>query len=57
MMDDYRLFVNEDRTVMVHLWPAVHPKVGPGAEEHMEVATREHPDAIWGPPVFLKEEK
>jgi len=43
----YRLFVNEQRTVMVHLWP----------NGTVEVATRDHPSHTWGPPTMLAEEK
>lgn len=52
-MDDYRLFVNEDRTVMVRIWAADDVT----QQEVMEVATREHRDAIWGPPVAVREER
>jgi hypothetical protein len=43
----YRLWVNEQRTVMVHLWEngVVH------------VATRESPAHTWGPPITMTEEK
>ncbi len=43
----YRLWVNEARTVLVRAWD----------DGSMELATREHPDAIWGPPVRLQEEE
>jgi hypothetical protein len=43
----YRLWVNEARTVLVRLWE----------NGTLEVATRETPDHIWGPPVYLTEEK
>lgn len=43
----YRLWVNDDRTVLVRLWDT-------GA---LEVATRPDRDAVWGPPVWLTEEK
>ena len=43
----YRLWVDETRTVLVRAWD----------DGIMEVATREHPDAIWGPPVRLREER
>lgn len=43
----YRLWVNEERTVLVRLW----------ANGKVEVATREHPSDTWGPPVYLEEEK
>lgn len=42
----YRLFVNADSTILVRLW----------SDGHAEVATRETPEAIWGPPVSLHEE-
>jgi hypothetical protein len=41
--EDYRLWVNHERTVMVRLW------VGGS----MEVAVRQSRDAIWGPPVIV----
>ena len=42
-----RLFVNDERNVLVDLWP----------DGTVTVATRTRPDEIWGPPVYLKEEK
>ena len=42
----YRIFVNEDRTVFVRMWPG----------GTMEVATRPEPGAIWGPPIRVVEE-
>lgn len=42
----YRLWVNEERTVMVRLW----------ADGRVEVATREYSWHTWGPPVYLIEE-
>jgi hypothetical protein len=56
-MDDYRLFVNKDRTVLVTLWPVTSAERARGVPQMVEVATREHSDAIWGPPVVLREEK
>lgn len=44
--EGYRLFVNAERTVLVRLWPS----------GRVEVARRDDPDAIWGPPVLLEEE-
>jgi hypothetical protein len=44
----YRLWVNEERTVLVNLWLSTNK---------VTVATRAHPDETWGPPVTLKEEK
>jgi len=41
-----KIWMNEDRTVLVRLW-------GSG---RMQVATRGEPDAVWGPPVELREE-
>jgi hypothetical protein len=52
--DDYRLFVNEDRTVMVRIWTADESDAPHGI---VEVATREHPSGVWGPPKVLKEER
>jgi hypothetical protein len=53
MSDDYRLFVSPDGTKMVRIWLAQIL----GEDETVEIATRDHPDAIWGPPVVLKEER
>ena len=44
---NYRLFVNEERTVLVRLW----------AVGTVEVATRQHQAETWGRPVYLTEEK
>ena len=41
-----RIWVNEERTVMVRLW----------SEGTVEVARRDTPAHTWGPPVYLKEE-
>lgn len=49
MPEDYRLFVNPARTVMVRIW-----KVEAG--EVVEVATRETSAHIWSPPIVLVEE-
>jgi hypothetical protein len=46
-VSDHRLFVNPERTVLVRLWDS-------GA---VEVATRETPSHIWGPPLHLLEER
>jgi len=43
----YRLFVNEQRTILVTLWP----------NGEMDVAFRETPSHVWGPPTRLTEEK
>ena len=43
----YRLWVSEERTVLVRMW----------ADGKVEVATRETSDHTWGPPVWLTEEK
>src|SRR5262245_57968705 len=42
----YVLYVNEARTVLVRVW----------SNGEAEVALRDDPDAIWGPPVPLTEE-
>lgn len=47
MARDYRLWVNEARTVLVTLW----------SSGVMTVATRETPAHTWGPPVTVVEEK
>lgn len=47
MTESYRLWVNEERTVLVRLW----------ASGVVEVATRESPADTWGPPVTCEEEK
>jgi hypothetical protein len=48
MPETYRLWINDERTVLVRLWVAT---------EMLEVATRETPDHTWGPPVYLKPEE
>lgn len=42
-----RLYVSEDRTVLVRIWD----------NGTVEVAKREAPDHVWGPPIYLEEEK
>lgn len=44
---EYRLWVNESRTVLVRFW-----KSGT-----VEVATRETPAHTWGPPIVCDEEQ
>jgi hypothetical protein len=44
---NYRLFVNEASTVLVTIWH----------NGSAEVARRDHPSDVWGPPIVLKEEK
>lgn len=51
MSGEYLLFVNDDRTLLVRIW---HEKDGTPA---VEVATRDQEGDIWGPPVYLHEEK
>ena len=41
----YRLWINSEQTVLVRVWQL---------NEQMEVMTREHPDAIWNPPVRME---
>ncbi len=43
----YRLWVNVERTILVRLW----------ASGRMEVCTRRDPDAVWGPPVMMVQER
>ncbi len=43
----YRLWVNDERTVLVRVWDS----------GNCEVATREYPSHTWGPPVYLEEER
>jgi len=43
----YRLWVNDERTVMVEVW----------TNGTATVATRDHPSHTWGPPTTLAEEK
>ena len=43
----YRLWVNDQRTVMIEMWD----------NGTVTVATRDHPSHTWGPPVTLNEEK
>jgi len=47
MPRDYRLFVNDERTVLVRMW----------VDGRVEVCTREEPWYSWGPPVIVEEEK
>lgn len=42
--ETYLLWLNEERTMIARLWPS-------GV---MEVATREDPSDMWGPPVKLE---
>ena len=48
-----RIFVNRERTVMVTIWPAASPVT----RDVVEVATREEPGDVWGPPVVVDEER
>ena len=52
MPRDYRLFVNDERTVLVRIWDAPD-----GREPFVEVCRRDAVDEIWGPPVIVKEER
>jgi hypothetical protein len=47
MPTDYRIWVNDERTVLVRMW----------TDGTVEVATRPSADATWGPPTYLVEEK
>lgn len=44
---DYRLWVNEEKTVLVTFWRG----------GSVTVATRETPAHTWGPPVYCEEEQ
>lgn len=46
MTEPYTLLVNDERTVLVRIWPG----------GTTEVATRETPAHTWGPPVIVKPE-
>ena len=43
----YRLWVNDQRTVMIEMWES----------GEVTVATRESPSHTWGPPITMSEEK
>jgi len=42
----YRLWVNDQRTVLVRMWP----------DGRVEVALRDDPTHVWGPPIRLTED-
>ena len=44
---NYRLWTNDESTVLVRLWD----------NDELEVATRPERDAVWGPPILMVEEK
>jgi hypothetical protein len=47
-----RIFTNRERTVLVTIWPsAAYPF------EVVEVALRDEPGEVWGPPVTVEEER
>lgn len=55
MPDGYKLYVNEERTIMVRVWTGGAPEgAWEGIWDKAEVATREDSHAIWGPPVTVK---
>jgi hypothetical protein len=43
---DYRMFVSDERTVYVRVW----------SSGEIEVAFRNDPGAVWGPPIRVVEE-
>lgn len=47
MPEGYKLYLNDDRTVMVRIWD----------DGQTEVATRDSSDGMWGPPVIVTEER
>lgn len=50
-----KVYVSDDRLVLVTVLGSTLPDVP--APDAMTVATREHPDAAWGPPVVVREER
>ena len=46
MPELYRLFVNDEGTILVRIWH----------DGTTEVSTREAPGHIWGPPIRVREE-
>ncbi len=46
MSEEYILFVNDERTVLLRIW----------TNGTMEVCRREDPYGIWGPPTIVKHE-
>lgn len=46
-MSGYRLWVNEDRTMLIRFWD----------NGMVEVCTRPETEAIWGPPIRMNEER
>ena len=49
-MRKYRLWVNDERTLLVRIWD------DQGRGQTMEVATRPNSSETWGPPQILTEE-
>jgi hypothetical protein len=47
MAEEYRLWVNKERTILVRVW----------ANGMVEVALRGDPSEVWGPPVWMHEEE
>lgn len=45
--EEPRIWVSEDRCTFFRLWP----------NGRAEVARRDHPGHVWGPPIPLEEEK
>jgi hypothetical protein len=44
--ETYALFVNKERTVLVRIWQ----------DGTTEVAFRDTPEHVWGPPVYVERE-
>jgi hypothetical protein len=55
----YVLFVNEERTIKVEIWPTKNSDGTSNYDfpETVTVATREDTADVWGPPINLVEEK
>lgn len=56
-MPSYRLWVSEDRCLLMRMWYDTPSDYVVGKPANVEIATRESPAHTWGPPVPLTEEK
>jgi hypothetical protein len=55
----YLLFVDEHSLVKVEIWPSSNSDgtFNYDYPENVTVATRENRHEVWGPPIYLKEER